>query len=229
MRSVVKYTPGHIAPHGIEIRETYQPYSDAKWPLAQNLGGYCSYCERPLPASRLDVEHVLPKDEGLHPDQEFVWRNFLLACSNCNRAKWNKPVDLDYHYFPHLVNTYSIFKGCLGQNTETRDHLQPEEAQAANDSLVLFGLERNPTIESHTPGDDRYLYRNLASSKVTRYLSKYINGELTFEILIDYAVEVGYWSIWMDAFAPYPAVQDALIAAFPGTYPACRNGQIDRP
>jgi HNH endonuclease len=228
MRSVVKYANGDRTPEGLDIRDTYNPYSDAKRPLVENLGGYCSYCERPLPGSELDVEHVLHKD--LHGDQEFAWVNFLLSCSNCNRAKWDKPVDLHYHYFPHLVNTYTVFKGCLGLNTEPRDNLQPHEIVAANDTLKLLHLERNPfSAERSTPADDRYKYRNLASSKVTRYLSKYTHGELTLEILIDYAVAIGYWSIWMDAFAAYPAVQDALIAAFPGTYPDCRNGQIARP
>lgn len=71
---------------------TYTKYGDAIGDLEERLGIYCSYCERRLPIS-LAIEHVVPKD--LHPELEVEWTNFLLACSNCNSVKGNKPVDID--------------------------------------------------------------------------------------------------------------------------------------
>jgi len=60
------------------------PYKQAKPCLIENLGPYCSYCERRIPAS-LAVEHLRPKI--LNPGLETEWSNFLLACANCNSAK----------------------------------------------------------------------------------------------------------------------------------------------
>lgn len=228
MRSVVKLNPGDSTPSGETILTDYVPYTRAKRPLVDNIGDYCSYCERPLPGSELDVEHVMPKD--LPPHEATKWTNFLLACSNCNRAKWNNPVDLNHHHFPHLVNTYAIFDGRFGSNLGLRNGLQIADQKRAENTIQLLRLNRNSTTDpAATDGDDRYVYRNAASSLVTKYLTKWLNGECHTEVIVDLARGYGYWSIWMDAFVAYPEVQDALIAAFPGTYPDCRNGRIERP
>lgn len=56
MRPVEKWAVGT---NGVEAE--YQPYKGAKPKLAENLGDFCSYCDRQLDVIALEVEHVGPK------------------------------------------------------------------------------------------------------------------------------------------------------------------------
>jgi hypothetical protein len=62
-------------------------YRDAKEKLVAIIGEYCSFCERRI-VSKLDVEHKAPKD--VYTGERLEWRNFLLACGNCNSVKLTK-------------------------------------------------------------------------------------------------------------------------------------------
>jgi 5-methylcytosine-specific restriction endonuclease McrA len=86
MRGVDK---GNVHASEGEVAFAFLRYSDAKPYLEKRIGRYCSYCERFIPVS-LAVEHKLPK--SIHPDLEWRWENFLLACANCNSAKKDKNV-----------------------------------------------------------------------------------------------------------------------------------------
>lgn len=91
------------------IKDTYNPYSDAKDPLVANLGGYCSYCEARLDVERtLEIEHVQPKSLVKYRHLEFAWRNFLLACPICNASpnKGDNDVVLADVHLPHRDNTF---------------------------------------------------------------------------------------------------------------------------
>ena len=84
----------------------FTDYKQARDPLIERIGDYCSYCEIALP-SQIDVEHVLAKT--LHPALELEWTNFLLACKNCNTIKSNKDIELEDLYWPHRDNTLRAF------------------------------------------------------------------------------------------------------------------------
>src|SRR5438270_11942067 len=87
-------------------RRKWTKYEEARGQLIERLGGYCSYCEMRLPAS-LAVEHVIPK--SLAPKKRLQWDNFLLACTNCNFSKGNKPVVLHKFVWPDRENTFEFF------------------------------------------------------------------------------------------------------------------------
>ena len=81
----------------------FSHYSDARGELIKRMGQYFSYCEMKLDAS-LAVEHVQPKKaRGSNVVNQTLlldWENFLLACTNCNSTKGNKPVVLTDYVWP---------------------------------------------------------------------------------------------------------------------------------
>lgn len=86
MRPVEKKKPGEMVEYKTSnnqkishtIQEQYNEYSNAKWPLVENLGVFCSYCEEPRAFGDIHVEHIEPKSgSGAMCD----WENFLLACN----------------------------------------------------------------------------------------------------------------------------------------------------
>jgi hypothetical protein len=59
--------------------QVFTNYQDAKPFLTNQLGTYCSYCERRI-ATNLAVEHILPKDINLpYAHLRNEWTNFLLG------------------------------------------------------------------------------------------------------------------------------------------------------
>ena len=99
MRPVEKKKPGEIVEYTTSMNETvshtiktkYNPYGDAKDPLAANIGSFCSYCEEPRELADIHIDHVEPKSkEGALYD----WENFLLSCNMCNSCKKDADVDL---------------------------------------------------------------------------------------------------------------------------------------
>jgi len=46
----------------------------------------CQYCGTQLPMSRLEYEHVVPRDQG----GKTVWENIVMACTACNSRKGNR-------------------------------------------------------------------------------------------------------------------------------------------
>jgi 5-methylcytosine-specific restriction endonuclease McrA len=46
----------------------------------------CQYCGNQLPLSQLEVEHVVPRDQGGKTN----WTNIVMACTKCNSFKANR-------------------------------------------------------------------------------------------------------------------------------------------
>lgn len=46
-------------------------------------GNRCQYCGKRFPASKLSIDHVIPKSRG----GKSIWTNVVAACSNCNIRK----------------------------------------------------------------------------------------------------------------------------------------------
>lgn len=64
-------------------------YGGARANLVGMFGDYCSFCEIPLAGHLLAVEHRVPK--SLYPTFTVLWKNFLLACRDCNAFKGTQP------------------------------------------------------------------------------------------------------------------------------------------
>lgn len=56
--------------------------------LVSETGGKCAYCESKIRhVAPGDIEHIIPKSAV--PQLWFEWINLTIACSECNRRKWD--------------------------------------------------------------------------------------------------------------------------------------------
>ena len=219
MRPITKTTP--IDENNLPINFTQ--YQQARRYLIDNIGEYCSYCERKVAAS-LAVEHIIPKI--LNPELELEWSNLLLACTNCNSTKGDKEVLLDLLVWPHLENTYILFSYPNDGSVIPADNVSDKKHEQIQNFINLVGLNKRPpdtgTLDWKTASNRTHEQRiqalidanekNLAYNEADTDVKKLL---LSFIVLI--AQHQGFWSIWMNAFAKHPEVQRELILAFKGT------------
>jgi uncharacterized protein (TIGR02646 family) len=217
MRPVVKWPVGT---QGVEA--TYKPYSKAKQKLSENLGDFCSYCDRPLPLIALEVEHVRPKSMPQYAALKHSWDNFLLSCKNCNLVKTDKDL-LSAILFPHTHNTFYALSISPSGTVIPRKGLPANEKALAEKTIQEFGLNRKHGDLGHTPADDRFKYRNAALMLANRYLQKFVAGTLDVETVVDLARSYGFWLVWLEVFTNYAEVQQKLATAFQGTHPNWAN------
>lgn len=188
-------------------------YSGARPHLLNRLGKYCSYCELKL-STGLHVEHVESRDSFL--DKANDWANFLLACVHCNSTKRH-----------HLTLTRADCVWADQDNTflalEQQEFLPPKPSSALTPSLrplvekvlEVTGLNR----ENGPRQDQRYNAWNKALA-YRRYLAEYDTPEQR-QMIVDFAIEAGFWSVWMTVFAEDADMKERLIDAFPGTELTC--------
>lgn len=193
----------------------YDPYDSAKDDLIKAIGDFCSYCERQGHFCALQVEHI--RDKDTHPHRKFLWRNFLLACGNCNPTKTTKQVT--GMYYPTVDNTFPIFNykptGEVGINSQ-HITLAADQLKAKN-LLTLIGLDRTPNHPEYRPKDRRWSERQDHWRFAERYLNKYRSGKVDAETIVDFALSRGHWSIWMTVFEQELPVIQRLKTDFPGT------------
>jgi|GEM_PF-6119178 len=128
-------------------------YIAARRPLEEQIGRFCSYCERYEGSAELQVEHICPK--SAFPLFYFAWDNFLFSCGMCNTLKGTRPTRADVGaqadeagYFAAVKQTYLWPQW---SNTAYRD-LRPvlEHRSAAGWRRVAFPEDpRNRMIEPH--------------------------------------------------------------------------------
>ncbi len=201
------------------IKEIYNPYSDAKDDLERNIGGYCSYCERPTTDEASHVEHVQPKGLLKYKNLEFSWSNFLLSCARCNGAdnKHNKDVVFANIHLPHNNNTsYSIIY-LEGGFVTINPILNGKELENAEALINLVGLDKRPGHASHLPKDKRWDRRREVWEIAVRYLAEYENHKIGVLNIIDLAKGYGFWSVWFNVFCNHSLIKQALIQNFRGT------------
>ena len=125
-----RYTPGWVQHYrnGIGDRPTDARWRDFRDILSERFSGLCAYCERPCPG---ETDHFRPK--SVFPELVYEWRNWLLACTPCNRAKGDKwpdggyvdpcaelPPDRPENYFDYDTYTGDIVPRA-GLSPEMRD------------------------------------------------------------------------------------------------------------
>ena len=209
--------------------------------LVRRIGEYCSYCEVPLGAS-LAVEHIVSKGDAA--PLEVDWRNFLLACTNCNSSKGTQVTfnNIGQYYFPADtgVDTFDRFVYTL-QAPDDVVCVSPAEPadQRAIRTIELVQLNRQ------RPDDPKAADRRVANRTRTwqvavdlrERLATYFarrgrdaNNDLATNLLkqqiVSAALTHGFWSVWMTVFGAGTffdeATRDALLCElfvqpFPGT------------
>lgn len=227
MRPVEKKKPGETVEYKTSnnqkvshtIQEKYNEYSDAKWPLVENLGAFCSYCEEPRAFADIHVEHVEPKSkEGAMCD----WENFLLACNMCNSIKSNRDVDVENTHFPHRDNTYLDFVYDESGRVKVNPDLPAEEYDKAENLYNLVKLGRGPFgVAAASESDYRWRHRYETWNLASIYLKYYEANSIDLKTITDLSMSHGNWSIWFTIFKGHDEVRKALIDCFPGTCASC--------
>lgn len=199
-------------------KKVYTKYDYARRDLIDRIGQYCSYCNQKLPAS-LAVEHVKPK--SIVPSLELEWDNFLLACTNCNSTKGDKPIELDDYLWPDVHNTHLAFIYSSDGKVEVNPELEPALKVRAQNLLDLVGLQRYK--DQPTDSDRRWKNRkttfNKANEALELFNSARANGfeEEFISLLGLWVTDNGFFSIWLDVFSGFPKVKNKIIQSFEGT------------
>lgn len=209
-------------PHEGGISKPYKPHTLAKTDLELNLGNYCSYCE--VFSSDLEVEHVISRNQ----DNSLAnnWDNFLLACGRCNGRdnKSNKGVDLNALHFPHRNNTLLSFVYLEGGLVAINPKLRGISLTNAENTMNLIGLDKypgNPRYPNFNSNDTRWRHRRTSWEWAVRKLSDYKNGKILEVHIVEFAIQRGFFSVWVSVFNEYPSVLKLLIESFIGTAQGC--------
>lgn len=216
MRPVLKNSgPGSIP----------KDYKKYRGYLTENLGYYCSYCERRIEYG-IGVEHVKPKT--IYNNLELDWDNLLIACVNCNSTKGHKDIILSEFYWPHLDNTAKAFLYSTGGIVRINTQLLPQQHLRAQKMIDLVGLDRVPSdniTENPEESDNRWKFRLLAWNKAEELKNDLMqeDTERIRRLIIDMATVTGYFSVWMTVFQSDLEMRKSLLTAFKGTDTSCYN------
>lgn len=193
----------------------FASYGDAAPYLRDRLGRFCSYCERKIPVN-LAVEHVVPKSQK--PALEKEWGNFLLACTNCNSQKRDKPVEPADYLWPDTDDTLAAFTYEPSGAIKVAAGLDPLQQAKAQALLSLVGLDLPP--EQATAADYRHKDRLEQWGKARVALDMLARApdhtrDKTRANIITLATD-GY-SVWAKVFHGDPTTLAALANKYPGT------------
>lgn len=204
----------------------FDDYKNAKPDLVSRLGRYCSYCERPI-ATNLAVEHIQPKSLPAYIALEGNWKNFLLACVNCNSCKLTKDVVLAEVFLPDRDNTFHAFSYQQdGRVVPSAAAIAAGLNEIADRALALTGLdkssEKTPDANGKQVALDRVSQRMEVWGKALEACHDVRTAHTASATVVrDYVVKLaqaeGFFSIWMTVFQDDIDMLNRLIDAFPGT------------
>lgn len=125
---IVRYTDSNDQEVEHTIQVDYPNYGDAKFPLASNIGQYCSYCEGYEKIHSLEVEHMAAKAKG---GSRTAWNNFLLCCKICNTVKDKGQWSIWFTVFKGIdsvrARLISDFPGTCASCFDANNHYEPIE------------------------------------------------------------------------------------------------------
>ncbi len=201
-----------LTPQGTPM--VFRDHKEARDPLIGRIGDYCSYCENVLP-SDIDIEHVQPKTaKGRRPDLALTWDNFLLACTYCNRAKWQKSIELDHYFWPDVDNSFRAFIYSKDAPPIPNSNLLPIDQEKARETIKLTGLDRVPGHPNWSDRDRRHGKRKEVYGNATLLFQMYKRREVTPLSIALNAISRGFFSVWMTVFRDEIEVRKVLINQF---------------
>lgn len=232
MRPVEKSVRFGSAGSPLEIN----PWTDAKPDLVEELGGFCSYCEKCNTRSSFAVEHIFGKDckdaagNLIYDDLKYRWDNFLLGCVNCNSVKGDQDITLLNPYMPHGHNLLHYIEVITGGLVQIKAGVAGIDRIRTQTFIDLVGLDRVPGHPRYSTKDDRWDNRLRAYDIAERQLEKYNRPHpvTDIETIVDLARTTGYFAVWYNLFKGIDEVINALlngiivngvlIMPFPGTH-----------
>lgn len=232
MRPIVKLDKTDAAGNPTE----FNPWTDAKPTLVDEIGCFCSYCEKYNSSSALEVEHICGKGctdatGSLKYDHlKYRWNNFLLSCKNCNTIKSKKDIALTNPFLPHQNNLLHFITIGIGGTIQIKGGVSAADRIRVQAFLDLVGLDRDPSHPDYSPKDDRWDTRLAVYDLAKRQLQKYTSTTPSTDIenIVELAKAKGFFSVWYYQFWHHDEVIDALINGitisgklikpFPGTH-----------
>lgn len=198
----------------------FNDYAEARDPLINRIGDYCSYCEVAL-HSTIHVEHVRPKDQVKALAR--TWSNFLLACDSCNSVKGSDDLVLNEYYWPDTDNTSLPFVYELDRAPQVQGGMNPSQTAVAGRTLNLTGLNREPGHLQLTVRDRRWLKRREAWGVALNERRKIQETDTINQrdSAVQVAIARGFWSVWMTVFHDDLDMRQRLITGFRGTATDC--------
>lgn len=209
---------------------TINCYQEARSYLIDNIGEYCSYCERKIQAN-LAVEHVKPKT--LYSHLELDWNNLILACTNCNSTKGHTDVNLDDYYWPHLDNTLIPFIYTKSGRIKVNNTLTVDKKDKAENLIKLVGLNKKPKKQDKTVSNRLWNNRLEVWSIAEGTRKSFdalddISKNLFREIIVNLAFSSGFFSIWVAFFRDDEQIVTQIIAKYKGTAIDYANLYLER-
>lgn len=215
MRPVVISTKNNVAGQPLE----YKPWGKAKSDLINEIGSFCSYCEKKVNRSSLHIEHIKGKNVKnnagvlIYDGLKYRWDNFLIACCNCNSVKANKDIALTNPFLPHQNNLLHFIEIGTGGIIKIKNGVTGNNHTRTTAFINLVGLDREPSHPNYSENDDRWENRlevlDLAKRQFDKYTS--IPKQTDLESIICLAKEKGFFSVWYYQFLGHNEVIDALI------------------
>ena len=206
-----------------EAPRDYTEYGDALHDLENRLGTYCSYCESRVPIG-LAVEHKIPKEP--YPALELTWSNFLLGCMTCNSVKGHKVKTDNATLWPDLNNTMLALQYSDGGFVTVSSDLGHSLKQRAQTLIDLVGLDRHPAEgwPQPTARDRRWSEREKVwkiAEKCRSDFEQLGESDNALSIVVEAALGLGFFSVWLAVFEGHASVRIALIDAVSGTARCC--------
>jgi len=200
---------------------TFHHWDEAKTDMLNELGKYCSFCEREGYRSSLAIEHIFPKDLDKYEHLKFRWDNFLLGCINCNSTKGTKDIDPSHIYLPNLDNLLTTVEILEGGAIQVKGDL-PEDVRNKTIAFIeLVGIDRDPSHPRYSEKDDRWESRLKVWEIATDFCRDYQDQQIRLERIVQMAQWSGYFSVWLKVFRAHPEVKELLIRSFSGTDTGC--------
>jgi uncharacterized protein (TIGR02646 family) len=192
-------------------------YQNARKYLIDQIGEYCSYCERRLNVS-LAVEHILPKT--IYQKKELVWENLILACTNCNSTKGHKDIDLNDYFWPHMDNTLTPYVYTVSGKINIKEGLTSRRHQMADNLIKLVGLNSQPRRNDTTVSDRLWAFREEVWRDAEDFkldLANSIDKNNMRKAIVRTAKYSGCFSIWIEVFKDDLETVKLLIDNFKNT------------
>lgn len=197
-----------------------------------NIGCFCSYCERPLPNSELQVEHI--RSRSTNREYLLCWNNLLLSCFTCNSHKEKSEkkeenindLNVGDYAFPHIYDTYHLidypsptYMPVCSKDAEANYRPKVEKLlqllHLSNDTNLTEAelLQENeiPSYRIKVGEEAEELKRDLGIN----YTEEQI--ECTKKKIKRCIESKGFWSIWMKYFEDIDEIKLMLLDLIPGT------------
>lgn len=213
----------------------YSPEEGRK-ELAKLLGHYCSYCERFEDERNIELEHIIPQENGRSPHKD-KWYNFLLACGGCNKAKNRveghiNRENLRTYILPHIDDTFHMIEyNPKTKMPKPRENLAECDKKRVQKTLRMLKFDIPLTTMGEETWENLVNLDAFAIARIDdfrtaeRKKEKYIiakksnDSEECKDIVQDIIkfAKLRNWSVYMYVFEDETEIKDALLQCLQGT------------